>query len=168
MSEFDIAIKLTLSHEGGKEFDKAGGETNFGISLLFLKTLHPKATADDIKNLTIQDAIEIYRKYFWEPNNYVWINSQRIASKVFDLCVNLGQHAANSLLQSAVNTLDPESTINPDGVMGGATLRAINECKEPLLYDEYIKHVTKYYNDLVAINPDLNKFLKGWLNRLNS
>lgn len=168
MAEFKDAIGFTLKEEAGLEYDKIGGVTNHGISLSFYKDIHPEATAQDIENLTVDGATEIYRKYFWEPNNYVWINSQKIAAKVFDLCVNMGQHSSNSLLQSAVNTLDPKYDLTPDGVMGGKTIKAINSCKEALLYAEYIKHIEKYYNDLVIKNPNLGKYLKGWLTRLNS
>ena len=80
MSSFQPAIANSLKWEGGLvklENDK-GGITNFGISLKFLKSINPNATEQNIKNLTMQDAKLLLYKYFWLPNNYQDIKSQKI------------------------------------------------------------------------------------------
>jgi len=82
MADFRTAIELVLKHEGGYTAGLAGdpgGETNFGIS----KRQYPKL---DIKNLTKEAAIEIYRKDYWAD----WMGE-------------LDQQLANCLLDSAVN-----------------------------------------------------------------
>jgi hypothetical protein len=61
-TSFDAAITFVLSHEGGYSFDQddPGGETKFGIS----KRSHPN---EDIKNLTVERAKEIYLEEYWVP-----------------------------------------------------------------------------------------------------
>ena len=58
---FEDCIDKVLEHEGGYVNDPndLGGETNFGVS----KKAYPDL---DIKNLTRDEAKEIYRKDYWE------------------------------------------------------------------------------------------------------
>ena len=58
---FDEIIDITLKHEGGYVHDPKdlGGETNFGIA----KRFYPDV---DIKNLTKEEAKEIYKKDYWD------------------------------------------------------------------------------------------------------
>jgi lysozyme family protein len=82
MSDFNVAVNLVLAHEGGyvNNPDDPGGETNFGIS----KRAYPTV---DIKNLTREEAIAIYKRDYWKS----WMEAQT------------DQHLANCLLDSAVN-----------------------------------------------------------------
>ena len=59
---WEKAIEFVLKWEGGYVFnpDDPGGETNFGIS----KRAHPEL---DIKNLTKEHAVVIYKKGYWGP-----------------------------------------------------------------------------------------------------
>lgn len=84
-TKFDKAIKVVLAHEGGYVNDPndLGGETNFGIS----KRSYPTV---DIKNLTREQAVEIYRGDWWERYRYGDIEDLDVATKVFDLAVNMG------------------------------------------------------------------------------
>ncbi|KKL48233.1 hypothetical protein LCGC14_2327530, partial [marine sediment metagenome] len=97
MASFDKAIPTILKHEGGYVHDPLdpGGETNFGIS----KRAFPEL---DIKNLTSGQAVDIYRERYWLHHIYDGIVNQDIATKVFDLAVNMGHRAAHRLLQKAL------------------------------------------------------------------
>lgn len=59
---FETTMEFILKWEGGYTSDSTdpGGETNFGIN----KRDHPNV---DIPNLTKEEALEIYRKEYWEP-----------------------------------------------------------------------------------------------------
>lgn len=61
---FALAVGFVLKHEGGYTNDPndPGGETNFGIS----KRYHPE---EDIKNMTIDRAAQIYKTQYWDVNN---------------------------------------------------------------------------------------------------
>ncbi len=84
-----------LRVEGGYVDNPAdpGGETKFGISKRFHLDL-------DIKNLTEDQAAEIYRREYWEPNGcdaLPW----PLDMCVFDTAVNMGAHEAAQLLTKA-------------------------------------------------------------------
>ena len=57
MKNFEEIIEQVLEHEGGyvKDPKDLGGETKYGIT----KRFYPDV---DIKNLTIEQAVEIYKK----------------------------------------------------------------------------------------------------------
>ncbi len=168
MSNFQIAVTDVLRHEGGLENDKedSGDITNFGVSLVFYKH-HVKidAAPDDIRNLKISDAEDIYKKFFWDRNRYDEINSQTLASKMLDLSVNIGSPTANGLLQKAVNAISPNEHLVVDGGIGIKTLEAINKIPENIIYNMLIAHAAKYYLDISQYNN--NKiYIQGWITRL--
>src|SRR5690606_34526085 len=87
---FAVAVEVVLRHEGGYVHDPAdpGGETNWGIS----KRSYPHL---DIASLTREQAIEIYRRDWWNRHGYDRIKSLDVAVKTFDLAVNMGPAAAH-------------------------------------------------------------------------
>jgi lysozyme family protein len=148
VSNFDEAIGFVLSNEGGLSNDPAdpGGLTNFGIS-------QKQYPALDIRNLTREDAVQIYQDDYWNKFQYGDITSQRVATKVFDAAVNMGPVRAIRLLQLAVN-------VQADGVLGVQTIAAVNAADESNLMDEFKAQLAKYYCDLGK--PE---FMLGWLRR---
>jgi lysozyme family protein len=155
MSDFRLAIQKTLIHEGGyvNNPNDAGGETNFGIS----KREYPNL---DIKNLTQDQAIEIYREGYWKPF-YSQINSQLIADKLFDLGVLFGVGTAVGILQLSAN-------ITVDHKFGPNTLAAVNQSDEASLLAAYKTNMVTHAFNIVAAKPQNRVFLKGWANRINS
>jgi len=86
MAEFSRAINTILKNEGGyvNNPNDPGGETNYGIS----KRSFPDV---DIRNLTQEKAIAIYRASYWGKYPLLdQLDSQEVATKVFDLMVNMG------------------------------------------------------------------------------
>lgn len=158
MSLFEIAIIPVLEHEGGYVNDPKdpGGETKFGIS----KRSYPDV---DIANLTKDQAIEIYRRDFWDKFKYGYINDQRVATKVFDLAVNMGGSRANKIAQRALRAC--EWPVVDDGIIGDTSLNAINNVSPDRLLAAIRSEAAGRYRYLVARNSDLNKFLNGWLKR---
>jgi len=148
MSNFDEAIGFVLANEGGLSNDPAdpGGLTNFGIS-------QKQYPALDIKNLTREDAVQIYQDDYWNKFQYSDITSQRVATKLFDAAVNMGPVRAVRLLQLAAN-------VQADGVLGVQTIAAVNAADESTLMDEFKAQLAKYYCDL-----NKPEFMLGWLRR---
>lgn len=155
MASFDQAIGTVLAHEGGYTFNPAdpGGETNFGIS----KHAYPNL---DIKDLTEDQAKEIYRRDYWR---YDGIQNQDVATKVFDLAVNLGPPTAHRLLQMALHTLGQDVTV--DGVFGPQTLSATNRVDPARLLQELRAQAAVRYADIVLGNRAERTFLLGWMRR---
>jgi lysozyme family protein len=168
---FQKAIQHVLAHEGGYNniADDAGGATNYGVSLVFLRTAKKDLNGDgkidtlDVKNMTKAQAEDIYWNNFWKP--YYDVMTERLAMKLFDTAVNTGHARANILLQRSLLRLG--SKVNIDGVIGQQTL---NECKryaEEQLLVAYVQEQLAFYRSLVTRKPSQQKFLKGWENRAN-
>jgi lysozyme family protein len=152
--KFTFAIEKTLEHEGGyvSRPDDSGGETNFGIS----KRSYPRL---DIKHLTREQAIEIYKRDWWDRYQYERIDNPKIAAKVFDLAVNMGPRPAHRIVQRAIIRVS-DNKISVDGVLGPLTIAAANSC-DPLMLLSMIKILAvDYYAKLGK-----PQFLKGWSRR---
>jgi lysozyme family protein len=166
---FDHAVNIVLEHEGGysNDPDDPSGETNFGITEKDLKE-NTQELSLDVKELTRAQAEYFYKTVYWDKFHYDAINSLPIATKIFDMAVNMGAHEAHELVQRALGYCG-YSNLAVDGVLGGHTLAAINEVclhgREPDLMDEIINEAKWFYERLVEEKPVLNKFLKGWLAR---
>jgi len=160
MTRFEDFIKEILKNEGGYVNDKndAGGETKYGIS----KRSYPN---EDIKNLTKERAIEIYKKNFWIEALEDERVSPQLAFKIFDLRVNTGSLAIKKL-QYVLHT-HYQKDVKIDGVFGPKTeaaLFSINDHKA--FYGLYINIMQVAYDNISNLRNN-KRFLKGWTTRLN-
>lgn len=177
MATFDKAIGTVLEHEGGFVANPAdpGGATNWGISLRWLRAQgllgdvdhDGDVDADDIRNLTRNQAIALYRDKFWRAS-YEWM-IQPLAIKVLDTAVNVGPERAHRILQEALNAIG--LPVSVDGICGVQTVKAcIAAGPENLdqLLMEFRAAQSVYYAGLAIDKPDLRRFLKGWMRRAAS
>lgn len=172
---FQACIEFILPHEGGLSIDRRdpGGITHWGISLRYLRSigLDPngdgKVTDEDIIGLLRQDAIEIYRKNWWDKYNYSCFNDLIVVEKVFDLAVNMGAFGAHKILQIAVNRLQwfPVIPLEVDGILGFKTFSQANTCNENELRQELRECARDRYKEILAANPAMGWCRKGWMNR---
>lgn len=175
MAKFELAIPITLQAEGGWSNNPKdpGAQTNFGIILKeFVQVAHEyglQPTEDGLRNITMNQAKQIYKDHFWNKILGDQINNQSIANLLFDSIVNLdelrlasGNSDATSikLIQRAVGVTD-------DGLMGPNTIKAINASNQELTFNMLKQGRIKYYNDLIARKPELSIFEKNWLHRVN-
>jgi len=179
MSEFKYAIPATLEFEGGYVNDPvdAGGATKYGISLRFLKGL-PKEWADtnldggvdvdDIKALKKEDAMAIYEEFWWKKYHYRLIDAQEVATKVFDMAVNMGATQAHKLLQRACQKACFGDQPKDDGVLGIVTLGFINNVDPKRLLALLRAQCVWFYEKIIERNPKQAKFKAGWLRRAAS
>jgi lysozyme family protein len=151
MAQFENAIGRVLENEGGycNDPDDPGGETNFGIC----KRSYPNL---DIKNLTKDDAIAVYRRDFWR---FSGINDQQVATKVFDTYVNM-RHDAIKLAQEILG-------ITQDGLYGRNTEYTLNQQDPQVFLRLYRARLVKHYELIVQAHPEEAKFLEGWKRRAN-
>lgn len=149
MALFEDAIPTVIENEGGYVNNPAdpGGETRYGIS----KRAYPNV---DITNLTLDEAEAIYRRDFWL---FGGINTQAVATKVFDMYV-LAKHNAIKTLQHLIG-------VDSDGFYGPATEKMVNLSDPAQLLSNYRIAMVQYYVDVVENNPAEGVFLKGWLKR---
>lgn len=147
--EFLRSVEIVLKHEGGYVFDPKdmGGETNFGIS----KRSYPHI---DIKNLTREQAIDIYYKDFWIPSKAELLPKE-IQCAYFNFAVNFGLAGAAKVLQRAAGVED-------DGKIGSQTLRAV----EKVTLEVFLIYVMDRYMRVIAARHTNAKFARGWSNRV--
>jgi len=139
---FTRIIKQVLKNEGGyvNDPDDLGGETKYGIT----KRRYPDL---DIKNLTKDQAIELYHADFWLPlkmeNRF---SDLKLAYQFFDFAVNAGIKNAEKVLSEAKKKKE---------VSTDTLLNIFIDCRR-----NYYIRIAEYRNN--------KKFLKGWLNRVNT
>jgi lysozyme family protein len=172
---FDFAVKAVLKHEGGfsNNPEDPGGATNYGISLRFLKEMGIDFNHDgfidinDVKEIYFTDAIDIYKKYWWDKYHYEAINSLAVASKIFDMAVNMGPSQAHKIAQESCNHCGYQ--LVTDGILGPKTIAALNELclhgREEDLMIELVDNQKWFYQYLVEENTKLKPFLNGWISR---
>ncbi|MGE5552814.1 MAG: glycoside hydrolase family 108 protein [Betaproteobacteria bacterium] len=155
---FRRAVEIVLAHEGGYVNDPAdpGGETKYGIS----KRSYPSL---DIRNLTRDQAIAIYRRDWWDRLRLGEIQDPDLAAKVLDLAVNVGAVTGIMLLQRALTAAGHRVTV--DGVMGPATLAAANAADPRVILAALRSEAAGHYRVLIARNAGLKRFEQGWLKR---
>ena len=153
MANFDIAVQKTINTEGGyiNDPDDPGGETKYGIS----KRAFPN---EDIKNLTIERAKELYQIHYWRLIKGDEIKSQLIAETIFDFAVNAGVATAVRLIQRG-------AMIKDDGVIGKQTLEFINTQEEADFVVGYCVLKIQRYIDICEKNPTQKKYFFGWVKR---
>ena len=153
MKSFKEIIEKVLEHEGGYVNDPKdlGGETKYGIT----KRFYPDV---DIKNLTIEQAVEIYKKDYWDKNKVESL-PQNLWHIYFDMCVNMGKRTAVKVLQRAANNKGRD--IEVDGGLGPMTIGALKGVE----LDRVRAFRVKYYVDLITARPEQEKFYLGWFRR---
>lgn len=147
--DFNTAFDLVIGQEGGYVFDPhdPGGETKFGIS----KASYPR---EDIKNLMLFRAKEIYLADFWERLRIDDL-PDGLRHYLFDTAVNCGWQWAAMSLQRAAGVL-------PDAVIGPKTLMAVKtQSAQHLLRLMFCDRAMTY-----ALSPNDRRYGAGWFARL--
>lgn len=155
MADFEPAVTKTIKKEGGdtltEDPNDPGGLTRFGIS----KRSHPEV---DPRNLTLDQAKQIYKREYWDPLLADSITNQTVAEMIFDTSVNMGIHQAVRLIQIVLG-------IQVDGIIGPQTIDALNVVDPNEFLAAFALVKVSRYVMLVKQNRKLEKFLFGWLTR---
>lgn len=137
-NKFVAALRFTLDWETGHDDsggytddpDDPGGETKWGIAARY----HPDL---NIKELTLEEAIDIYYEEYWVVANCNAFPAS-LAVSLFDSAVNTGPARAVGFLKASQG--DPS---------------------------ELVRLRKAFYAEKVKQNPAKQKYLAGWLNRCN-
>ena len=115
---------------------------------------------EDLENIApLQKMVkDFYRKNFWNVIRGDEIAVQQVADNIFLFGVNVGMPIAIKTAQGIVG-------VAQDGIMGKATVSAINRFDPANFCTMFTAHEKAYYRKIVAKNPNFAKFLKGWENR---
>jgi len=147
MITFDVAFERLIGHEKGyvNDPEDPGGETNWGIS----KRTYPHL---DIKNLTREQAKEIYRKDFWDKLGGA---HPAIKFQVFDFAVNSGIFTAIRKLQQAIGVADDGHW----GPVSAERMAAMN------LNDVLMQFIAARITFMTNLST-WDRFGKGWARRM--
>lgn len=161
MARFEEALPWVLKHEGGWSDDPhdPGGATMYGITLATARH-YDIATKEQLRDITQELVERIYLEGYWRFDS---VESQAVATKLFDMAVNLGPAAAARIAQRVCQMLGQSVTV--DGRLGPISIAAINACNPDQFLRSVVQLLSQHYHDLTEHNPVLGKFLKGWLRR---
>lgn len=138
--------------------------TNHGISApILMEYLGRIPTQDDMKNLTYEEALEIYKKQYWTPQNLSLFNNQSISNLIYDGCVNQGIGAMKDILRSAYieNGMQLGSLENP---FQEKWIKWANTLDHQSLFNSIKDGRERRYRTSKTFKDHGD----GWLNRLNS
>ena len=168
MAEFLSAQPYVIKNEGGYcevQGDK-GGETYCGIARNFFPNWAGWAILEGHKPLSYNEVVydeelvsrvnQFYKKQFWDGILGDGIDSQAVATYLYDFYVN-AMHNAVKCVQRIVG-------VTVDGGFGNGTLAAVNGYSGDLLTNLHNARCDYYKG--IAQNGSA-KFLDGWLNRAN-
>ena len=141
MASFNIAINKTLAHEGvGPVMDSNGYVAKYGINAQY----NPDV---DVKNLTKEKAIAIYKERYWHPL-FDKITNQELANQLFDWRVTSGGSAIKGL-QNLLNSMG--SKLKVDGAYGPTTANELSKYNSNIVLERF-KIIRKSFYDALYKN----------------
>lgn len=164
MAKAELLKPFILRWEGGFVDDPLdrGGATNKGITIGTFRNFYGKeATVEQLKNITDEQWLHIFKCGFWDKWKADDINNQSIADIVVDWA--WGSGAATSIKQ-----VQKILGVAVDGIVGNDTLTAINTADQRTLFDKIHSRRIEFVENIVKRDPSQTRFLKGWKNRINS
>jgi len=163
MASFQKVEPLILALEGGDNKKNVGndygGETKYGIS----KRSFPN---EDIANLTPSRALDLMFTNYWTFYHLSDISSQDIANQCFFLLVNMNPVHATLIIQAAINGVGRSIvTVKADGILGEATIQALNSLQPLWLGDRIRLEACRYYLSEVDRDESQKPNFVGWIRR---
>jgi lysozyme family protein len=136
-----------------------GGKARLGIN----SEANPQAVIDGFYDLPLNDAIAYatmyYQKNYWMPHSFDAVKNQQVASKLFDIAVNMGNGDEHiEVAQVLAMILGHKST---------DTLADLNVLDPTKFLNNLVVVLKQHYNDIYNANPARYspRILQAWLNR---
>lgn len=158
-----------LKKEGGYcnvKHDR-GGATNMGVTIGVWKKYGYDKDHDgdidenDLKIVTPADVLDrIMIPLYWNRWHADQIKSQSVANMLVDWVWASGKYGI----------IFPQRMLGvvADGVVGPQTLAMVNRQNPREFFNRLKARRIKHFEDIVKADPTQAKFLKGWINRVNS
>jgi lysozyme family protein len=160
---FVASLPFILRWEGGfvDDPDDHGGRTNKGVtqSVYDAWRVGQGLPRRDVRQIPDREVAAVYYERYWLTAKCGALR-RKLDLAAFDTAVNMGPNRAIRVLQEATGC-------NPDGVFGDITKAACDSCDLDAAMIRYCDVREGVYRTL-ANRPGQNKFLTGWLNRLNA
>jgi lysozyme family protein len=167
MAKVELLAPIIFKWEGGFVDDPQdhGGATNMGITLNtwrqcgYDKDGDSDIDVDDLKLLTRDDATKVLKIYYWDRWKADNIINQSIANIVVDWVWGSGKWGI----------IIPQHILGvvADGIVGPKTIAVLNLAKQDELFAKIFNARVNFLNNIVKNDPDQQRFIDGWVNRLN-
>jgi len=191
MATFQEAYEKLYKYEAGysNNPNDIGRETYNGISRYYHPEWKGWKVIDEAKNYndfygyinSKKDVLnvlemEFYKEVFWNKIQGDNIESQEIATEIFEMAVNIGIVVSVKILQKALNYLNRNgklySDTEVDGKLGTNTLKIVNTFFNKDKRDDH-KYLVKVINilqgcryiEILSKNPSQEEFIRGWIGR---
>ena len=192
MAQFIYAFQKTGVNEGSgwsKRVTDLGGETFRGISRVYNPQWAGWAVLDKTKDLNgvptgwntseMSSLVEkFYKDEVWDKLHGDIFVSQKLAERVVDIAVNMGEDDAGRFLQRSVNAFAPASLnwtdLLVDGDIGLKTVGALNILlKTDMRAEAYIMEALVAQQKTHFVHRAAGNFrdranIRGWFNRANA
>ena len=160
MSEFERSLKKTLVHEGGfsNHPKDPGGATNQGVTQRVYDDYRRQhgGSLRSVKEMTPSERDTIYRQRYWNLIKGDML-PPGVSYVVFDGAVNSGVSQSVKWLQRALG-------IKADGVLGPATLTAVQGVND---HDALVAKIIERRFAFLKALKTWKTFGKGWTRRLD-
>lgn len=139
--DYEKMLEFVLKSEGGYLSNDCGEACNMGVRQSTYDTYRKNKGLGkkDVKNLTREEASDIYYSMYYIPSGADKIKDSRLALQVFDTAVNMGVGAAKKLLGQSGNDADKFEELR-----------------------------LARYESIAQNDSSKRKFLKGWKNRVKN
>ena len=168
MANINLYFPKVITYEGGFVNDPSdhGHETNMGITLSTWKSMGYDKNHDgiidgeDISLLTRDDVLGVLRRGFWNRWQADLIGNQSIAEFLVDWTWCSGKWGI----------IIPQRIlgVKEDGIVGSTTLAGVNSAFPLSFFNMILYARVTFVRDICKKDPSQNRFLFGWLNRINS
>lgn len=163
MANYKELVPFILRWEGGFTNNKndRGGWTCKGVTLATFRSVYgANKTPNDLKYITTEQWMHIFKKLFWDKCKADQIEDQSVANMLVDWAWNAGAINPIKALQRCVG-------VTADGIVGSRTLAAVNSRSPLALFGQLREKRIAYYKSIAEGDPRQKVNLKGWLNRVN-
>lgn len=159
----DEIIDAIIQREGGYVNDRhdRGGATKFGITAGTLGSWRGQtqpATAEEVRQLSVTEAREIYREQYVNKPRFNLIADGRLRAQLVDDSVLSGPRAA-------ITSLQVELGVKPDGLLGPVTIDAANTADAGILRRKLVVARSLRLARIVQKDTTQARFIVGWLSR---
>lgn len=188
MANFDAYFPSLLRNEGNycdNPKDSSGGETyqgvarnknptwsgwpiidavkkKLGLTSPVAQGHWPSLNAELVPNVTLSASVkQLYRARYWNSMGLDGVHSQSVAEQIADHGVNAGTTRPVKMVQYLLSTVYNKQVDN-DGIMGPATLAALNSISPSLFYGNLVEMRRAFYYYLAGAALTSTPHMAGW------